>query len=376
MGEASSPTAIRANPFLSPGEKLRDGRAVSVPDGIIAALEVCLAVSAVILLWAWHVRGPTPWTGEPRLLREVRVLAADRGFGEAASMLGDYVHRHPRASASVRAHLGVMLFCSGHYREARLELEKVASRWWRDSWAEGVLACTLLRLGERREAERRLIRALERVSNDQRRKLLSWWATMAEDAAEFALATSAYEEIAARNPGDIWASYHLAGCMLCLGRTDGALERIKEALSQADSSEHAEILRYWSQKAWDAGQLEALAKTYEWMLTNAPSDEAQVLRWLALLRAAAPDEPVRDGPRAVDYAKRSCELEGWTNWQGVSVLAAAFAETGDFDAAVEYAKVAYRLAPPDESEKRVERIRQYEQRRPFRIAVQITPQTA
>ena len=55
---------------------------------------------------------------------------------------------------------------------------------------------------------------------------------------------------------------------------------------------------------------------------------------LALIMATCPEAQYRQGGRAVEMASRACELTKWKNADFLNTLAAAFAETGDFDAAV------------------------------------------
>jgi tetratricopeptide (TPR) repeat protein len=87
----------------------------------------------------------------------------------------------------------------------------------------------------------------------------------------------------------------------------------------------------------------------------------------ARLWAACPDARYRDGKRAIESATRACELTGWKVGYAVGSLAAAHAETGDFDAAVKWQAKANTLYPTDEIKARGEvRLKLYRDRKPYR----------
>lgn len=87
---------------------------------------------------------------------------------------------------------------------------------------------------------------------------------------------------------------------------------------------------------------------------------------LAWVRASCPVAFFRNGKEALDAAKRACEQEGCKEFGGLELLAAAYAETGDFDAAIKYQKqaLAAKGSPAEMRENMASTLRLYEQHRP------------
>jgi hypothetical protein len=87
---------------------------------------------------------------------------------------------------------------------------------------------------------------------------------------------------------------------------------------------------------------------------------------LAWLLAVGPDTNVRNGEKAVEYSKKACELSEWKIPVSFDTLAAAYAETGDFDDAVKWEnKYLESNASEVDSEKARQRLRLYEQKKPY-----------
>jgi tetratricopeptide (TPR) repeat protein len=87
----------------------------------------------------------------------------------------------------------------------------------------------------------------------------------------------------------------------------------------------------------------------------------------AWIWSTCPDAKYRDGKNAVKSATRACELTEWKDSQLLNVLAAAYAEAGEFAAAVKWQSTADALRSGDlEKTSGQSRLKLYEQKLPVR----------
>jgi tetratricopeptide (TPR) repeat protein len=87
----------------------------------------------------------------------------------------------------------------------------------------------------------------------------------------------------------------------------------------------------------------------------------------AWLWATCPDPKYRDGKKAVDSALKVCEMSKWKAATHLGTLAAAYAESGEFDKAVEHQEKANKLYTDDGDKKKGEaRIKLYKDKKPYR----------
>lgn len=86
--------------------------------------------------------------------------------------------------------------------------------------------------------------------------------------------------------------------------------------------------------------------------TTPPNSEehAGLLNNLAWVLATSPKDDVRNGKRALELALKSCELTEYKAAHILSTLAAAYAETGDFEKAREWSGKAVELGTAEENE--------------------------
>ncbi len=87
---------------------------------------------------------------------------------------------------------------------------------------------------------------------------------------------------------------------------------------------------------------------------------------LAWLLATAPMAKMRDGQKAVEYAKRACELSSRKNAYCLGTLAAAYAEVGNFEEAVKWERkcIIMGLAEKDMDQARKE-LKLFDQKKPY-----------
>lgn len=76
-------------------------------------------------------------------------------------------------------------------------------------------------------------------------------------------------------------------------------------------------------------------------------DDSGLLNNYAWTLATSPFDELRDGGRAVELAKRACELTDYKAPHILSTLASAYAETGDFDTAIEWSNKAVQMSEED-----------------------------
>ena len=146
---------------------------------------------------------------------------------------------------------------------------------------------------------------------------------------------------------------------------DGALADYAEAirLRPGDAAAHLNRAVCYENK----GLYGRAAESYREGVRLAP-DESAHHRGLAWLLATCREADVRDGSAAVRHDGRACELSGWRDGWDLEALAAAYAEGGQFEKAVELQKKVLALPDLRKGLREVarERLAAYEQGRPWR----------
>jgi tetratricopeptide (TPR) repeat protein len=88
---------------------------------------------------------------------------------------------------------------------------------------------------------------------------------------------------------------------------------------------------------------------YKEIIDDVDDSDVAALSAVAWVYATCPAQEIRDAKQALEFATNACELDGWKSANCLGTLAAAHAESGDFEKAAEFAAKA--LAAATEKEK-------------------------
>jgi tetratricopeptide (TPR) repeat protein len=88
----------------------------------------------------------------------------------------------------------------------------------------------------------------------------------------------------------------------------------------------------------------------------------------AFLMATCPVEKYRDGKKAMELATKACELTAWKDYRAIATLAAGCAECGQFEEAMKWQKKVLddTQVLKGEGEKARQRLKLYEEKKPYR----------
>ena len=153
------------------------------------------------------------------------------------------------------------------------------------------------------------------------------------------------------------------------GKYDLALKDCNEALRQDRSVVEAALLR--ANINARLGKYAEAIKEYDFLVSLHPRNVtlARILSDRAWFRATCPNASFRNGQQAVKDAKAACSIMIWKDEQMIDTLAAAYAETGDFNSAVQYSSqaLAVKGISPDSTKLFQRHLALFQQRKPVRL---------
>lgn len=176
-------------------------------------------------------------------------------------------------------------------------------------------------------------------------------------------AAAELEKLVLSNPDDTSTLLQLAALRSAQERPEAAVKTFTAVLT-VDPTEWQAFRGRGDAYLALGRHTDALAD-YEKALKLQPNDEG-VLNNLAWLLATSPDDKLRDGHRALRLAKEASEASGYKAAYILSTLAAASAETGDFQSAVKWSSKAVEIGEKGQSETLKKELDSYKAKRPWR----------
>lgn len=165
------------------------------------------------------------------------------------------------------------------------------------------------------------------------------------------------------------ALYVRAQIFVRQGKYDLAIQDCNEALRQYPGFIEAALLRA-KINSYLGKYAEAL-KEFNYLIAIHPRNVtlARALNDRAWFQATCSDAAFRNGRQAVKDAKAACSMMAWKDEDMIDTLAAAYAETGDFDSAARYAAQALAIKgiEPDDSKRIQQHLSLFQQHRPIRL---------
>ena len=165
------------------------------------------------------------------------------------------------------------------------------------------------------------------------------------------------------------ALYQRAEIFAWQGQYQLAIADCNEALRQYPGFVEASLLRA-TINAYLGKYAEAL-KEFNYLISIHPRRVAlgRALKHRAWFQGTGPDPAFRNGQQAVKDAKAACSISEWRDEDTLDTLAAAYAETGDFDSAVRYAAqvLAIKGIAPVDSKRIQQHLALFQPHRPIRL---------
>jgi tetratricopeptide (TPR) repeat protein len=178
-------------------------------------------------------------------------------------------------------------------------------------------------------------------------------------------------EAALRSDPTLWpALYTRAKVFLRLGKLQLAVQDCGEALRLHPAFFEAALLRACANAA--LGKYAESLREIEHVISLHPRTTAlaRALRDRAWLRAQCPDPSFRNGRQAIKAAKAACSIMAWGDENMIDTLAAACAETGDFDSAIRYEQQALAIKGITAHDSKIlqQHLSLFKQHRPLRLS--------
>ena len=176
-----------------------------------------------------------------------------------------------------------------------------------------------------------------------------------------------YSKAVELDPADKWSYSNRA---LCWGRKGETGNQIADHTSALKiDPKYATSLGWRASAYMDAKQYTKSKSDFTAALAlEEVADDSTIISNYSWLLAACPDDTVRDGALALKLATKAADLTDWKESWIIDNIAAAHAELGNFDKAIEVAQEAIRKSESEEERKDIQtRLDSYKKNQPARF---------
>jgi len=188
-------------------------------------------------------------------------------------------------------------------------------------------------------------------------------ATVYQEMKDNAKALAELDRLLEARPDDLEGRLQLATLHSAVNRHRHAIA-IFSAILQKDPN-NWRALRGRADARLGIGDHAGAIGDYEMAIRLRP-DDSGILNNFAWVLATSPVDSLRNGKRAVEMALEACRGTEYKQAHVLSTLAAAYAESGDFESAVKWSQKAVDLGKPEQKADLAKELETYKAQKPFR----------
>lgn len=191
-------------------------------------------------------------------------------------------------------------------------------------------------------------------------------AALSAEAGRFAEAIRDLEQLRKVAPNNIEILMQLGMLYTVAKKPDKAIDNYNRVLAQDSAAWLA--LRGRADALLNQGKQSEAVVDYETAL-KIKADDPSILNNLAWVLATSPNDQLRNGKRAVELAESACKVTEFKQAHILSTLAASYAESGDFEKAVEWSAKAVTLGKGAVKNQLSKELESYKEHKPWREAI-------
>ena len=293
---------------------------------------------------ARQLRSEDPENAEFILL-EAQVYVAQKEYDKAVGAVRELAEKNPEEPKWQELLVRILVECE-QYDQAVETVEKFHKA---NPDKHDLTPLLIALLAQKKQVEKVMPLIEERLKenpDDEKWILLS--AQVYIEKEDYGKAIELLENISMKQPGNENLKIQLVVLYSQNKQNRKAWEILKPMIEK--NPENIDFQRLKSQIMIAINRHTEAVKALEIVLKDQPDDEV-TLNNLSWLLSTSPNDLIRNGNRALELALKACEMSEYKKAYILSTLAAAYAEIGDFDKAVEWSKKSLDMSKDDDNVK-------------------------